>query len=217
MLHRSFSIAEKSKTKARFVSVSRISLSTLIGLCTMRRSIPHPTCISRTCQDFQWLSLARGLFQPERTPFEDKKRSLEDASTQQRTLSRSSRANQASPTRERRLETDGKQDPNDHELLHPFFAAIQRQTDQKLWRAYQDCGGSNRRNNRHWGSGAGRHKQRRGRHWRRRHDEWVRRFDGQEKAFGTQTQAKPRPLCMESSRTTKITSPTSSCPRPSQP
>ena len=68
MLHRAFSVAEKSKTKARIVSITRISLSTLIRFCTMRRFIPHPTHVSHTFQDFQWLPLVRGFFQPKRPP-----------------------------------------------------------------------------------------------------------------------------------------------------
>ena len=72
MLHRAFSIeAEKSKTKARFVSITRNSLSTLIRYCTLRRSIPHPTRISHTRQDFRWLPVVRGLFPPKCPAFED--------------------------------------------------------------------------------------------------------------------------------------------------
>ena len=80
-------------------------------------------------------------------------------------------------------------EPADHDILHPVFAAIQRQLDQNVWWAHQAWGRTRCDCGRRAASGAGHTRPRRAGRGKRRHDPWILRVGGKEQAFGTETQA----------------------------
>ena len=77
----------------------------------------------------------------------------------------------------------------DHDILHPVFAAIQRQLDQNVWWAHQAWGRTRCDCGRRAASGAGHTRPRRAGRGKRRHDPWILRVGRMEQAFGTETQA----------------------------